>query len=294
MEVDYIATEEYEREVRREFEPLFDRQLPRRDVGIHGNYLPSLDIYSIGWRGWRDLPAADFVASLTGWHDGFIRDRRDEPFFPFFSPLIYNGELSPSELRTHFELTSGQANLPFYYEGIAHFRAHLAGLREIRDFIAWHLFEETGHNEMLGDFMEGYFGMNRKDEVHPLSDPLKIMEKDRAKYERLQRFKALNVKGHFVEVAAAAMLRERILPKTNRLNSIGLRKHYDVPDRYMVFFDVHRFIDIYHERFGQYILGKYATDKDLQQRAESIFKDLVQKEYEADKRLYNSLPVSKR
>ncbi|MGH2639395.1 MAG: iron-containing redox enzyme family protein, partial [Rhabdochlamydiaceae bacterium] len=174
------------------------------------------------------------------------------------------------------------------------YRAHLAGLREIRDFLAWHLFEETGHNEMLADFMEGYFKMGRVNEIWPLTDSLLIMKKDRHRYERLQRFKSLNAQGHFVEIAAAAMFRERILPKGNRLNALGLRKHYNVPNKYLTFFDVHRFIDIYHERFGQYLLAKYATTKDLQDQAEKVFIEMVTREYQSEERLYYAMPISKR
>lgn len=287
-------SEEYEREVRKEFEPLVKQQIGMREVGITGNYLPGGGIYSVGWKSWKDFPAADFVEKLTVWHNGFITDHRDDPFYPFMSPLVYNGELTPEELRTNFEHMSGIANLAFYFEGIAHYRAHLAGLREIRDFLAWHLFEETGHNEMLADFMEGYFKMDRVNEIWPLTDSLQIMQKDRHRYERLQRFKALNAQGHFVEIAAAAMFRERILPKGNRLNAIGLRKHYNVPNKYLTFFDVHRFIDIYHERFGQYLLAKYATTKELQDQAEKVFKEMVTREYQSEERLYHTLPVSKR
>lgn len=291
---DYILTEEYEREVRKEFEPLVKQQIGAREVGMNGNYLPGGGIYSVGWNGWKEFPAADFVEKLTTWHNGFVRDHREDPFYPFMSPLVYQGELNLRELRTNFEHMSGIANLAFYYEGIAHFRAHLAGLREIRDFLAWHLFEETGHNEMLADFMEGYFKMDRVKEIWPLTDTLLLMEKDRMRYERLQRFKALNATGHFVEIAAAAMFRERILPKGNRLNALGLRKHYNVPNKYLTFFDVHRFIDIYHERFGQYLLAKYATTKGLQDQAEKVFKEMVLREYQSEEKLYATMRASKK
>ncbi|MGH2639984.1 MAG: hypothetical protein ACRDF4_12005, partial [Rhabdochlamydiaceae bacterium] len=118
---DYIVSEEYEREVRKEFEPLVKQQIGIREVGIAGNYLPGGGIYSVGWKGWRDFPAADFVEKLTTWHNGFVRDHREDPFYPFMSPLVYAGELSPEELRTNFEHMSGIANLAFYYEGIAHY-----------------------------------------------------------------------------------------------------------------------------------------------------------------------------
>ena len=114
------------------------------------------------------------------------------------------------------------------------------------------------------------------------------------RYERLQRFKALNAKGHFVEIAAAAMFRERILPKGNRLNALGLRKHYNVPNRYLTFFDVHRFIDIYHERFGQYLLAKYATTKELQDQAENVFEEMVLREYQSEEKLYSTMRASKK
>lgn len=292
----YIVDEEYEREMRKKFGVDELLTLTKRKLGTSGNYLPSpgKGIYSIGWHEWDQYPAADFVKSLLEWHNGFIKEHSSEPYFPHFGPLVLRGELTKEELKAYFSHSLGVANLGFYYEGIAHFRAHLAGAYELRDLFAWHLFEETGHNEMMAEFMTGYFGMDKRKDVLPLMDPIKISEKDRRRYERLQKFKSLNAEGHFVEIAAAAMLRERILPKPNRMRAMGLRKHYQVPDKYMTFFDVHSYIDIYHERFGQYILAKYATSKELQDKSERAFKDMVILEYEGTKRLYESFPVSKR
>ena len=280
--------------MREEFKDLFAEQLSPRQLNSTGSYLPVKGIYSIGWRGWRDLPEADFVASLTEWHDGFIREHKGEAFFPLFGQLVQKGELSPEELKQYFEFFASNANLGFYYEGLAHYRAHLAGLRDIRDLLAWHLFEESGHNEMLADFMEGYLKMNRVREVYPLMDPLLIKDKNPSSYKRLQRIKLLNAQGHFVELAAASILRERILPKAHRLINNGLRKEYEVPDKYMQFFDVHCFIDIYHPRFAQYILGKYATTKELKQQAENAFRNAVLGEYENSKKNYERLQVSRR
>ncbi len=266
-----------------------------RYLTVLGSYMPAKGIYSLGWNKWKELPAADFVKSLLDWHNGFERDHRDEPFHPFFAPLVYDGELTIEELRTIHEYQAGIFNLEFYYEGLAHYRAHLAGLYEIRDLFASHLFEETGHNDMFADFMEGFFKMDREKEVYPLMDPMKLAQRqDRGRYERLQKFKRLNANGHFVEIAAAAMLRERLIPKPSRMKGIGFRKHYGAKNKWMIFFDVHSYIDIYHERFGQYILGKYATTKELQNAAETAFKDTVIGQYESEKRLYGNLPVGKK
>ena len=292
----YIVDEAYEREMREKFGVNETLSVPDRTLGMAGNYLPSpgKGIYSIGWHGWDQYPAADFVKNLIEWHNGFAKEHNHEPHYPLFGPLFLKGELTKEEIKAYFSYSLGVANLAFYYEGIAHFRAHLAGAFELRDLFAWHIFEETGHNEMMADFMSGYFGMDRLEEIQPLMDPLKLAEKDRRRYERLQKFKTLNAEGDFVEIAAAAMLRERILPKPNRMRAIGLRKHYSVPDKLMTFFDVHSYIDIYHERFGAYILAKYATTKELQEKAERAFKDMVVLEYEGSKRRYETLPISKR
>ncbi|HYB02905.1 MAG TPA: hypothetical protein VED17_00495, partial [Nitrososphaerales archaeon] len=67
-----------------------------------------------------------------------------------------------------------------------------------------------------------------------------------------------------------------------------------IPNKYLTFQDVHTYIDIYHERFGAYILAKYATTKELQKVAEEAFKSSVIGLYNNTKREYEALYVHKK
>ncbi len=288
MKFDLTIGEKYEREMVEEFNLKTDVGSELNPAGV---YTPVQGIFSIGWDSWKSLEAADFVMKVIDWHNGFQRDHASEAFFPAFGPLIRKGELSKAELRTFYTHQMATTSQVFEFEGIAAVRAHVAGLREVRDLIKRHYFEETGHNEMLADFVAGMFGMDKEREVYPLTEPSNFNRIQREMYES---FWARNAKGHFVELAAASMLMERWIPKPHRQMALGLRQHYKVPNRLLTFFDVHSYIDIYHERFGAYILAKYATKRRLQNLAEEAFKASVTGYYEAWKRLYDSMPISKR
>lgn len=283
-----FADTEYEKKMVEEY-----RLMPNDDRELHpsGTYTPVKGIFSLGWSGWKDQPAADFVRELVEWHDGFSRDHSSEPFFPIFGPLIEKGELSKQELKTFFTYLMAVTSQNFIFEGVSHFRAHLLGAREVRDIIGRHLFEETGHNEMLAEFVAGYFKMDRIREVDPLADFNKF---NKDQYEMYLRFRALNERGHFVELAAASMLLERFIPRPHRQMALGLRNHYDVPNRLMTFFDIHSYIDIYHERFGTFILAKYATKKNLQDLARDAFKKGIIARYSSWKKVYETMPISRR
>ncbi len=154
---DFLVDEDYEKKVVREYNllPTDDREL-----NFAGAYTPVRGIFSLGWQGWKDQPAADFVLGLIDWHNGFLRDHLSDPFFPEFCPLIYNGEISLKELAIyHRQLMAGTSEI-FMFEGLAHTRAHLMGAKEVRDLIGRHIFEETGHNEMFADYMVGAYGLD--------------------------------------------------------------------------------------------------------------------------------------
>ncbi|MDJ0273578.1 MAG: iron-containing redox enzyme family protein [Nitrososphaerota archaeon] len=262
-----------------------------RELHVVGAYTPVKGIFSVGWQGWKELPAAEFVERLIEWHNGFMRDHSGEPFFPNQTPLIVKGELTWEELKSWAVNLARYAGTSFMYEGIAHFRAHLAGLKEVRDMIARHLFEETGHNEMLFDLLTGAFGMSREEaerevSAHDIGD-LHLTKRD-------LYYLKLCMEGHFVEIAAAQMLRERWIPKPTRQVAIALRKVYKIPERHLIHPDVHSYIDIYHERFGQYILAKYCVTKELQEIAERAFKEAIIREYEGWRKFYETLRASKR
>jgi hypothetical protein len=285
---DFVVDEEYERRVAREYNLLDGDQ---RELNIAGAYTPVKGIYALGWQGWKDQPNADFVEALIDWHNGFLRDHASDPFYPEFSPLIYKGEIELEDLKRYHKRLMVSTSEVFMFEGLAHARAHLIGAKEVRDLIARHIFEETGHNEMFADFMVGVYKMDRVKEVYPLTDPTNF---DRPLFDWYKAVIARNAKGHFVEVAAASMLMERWIPKAYKKISEGLRKHYQIPNQHLTFMDIHTYIDIYHERFGAYILAKYAGTKELQDAAENAFKSSVEGLYNNTKLAYDLLPVHKK
>lgn len=288
MSKELFVDAKYEKEIVKEFNLLRNDD---RELNVLGTYTPVKGIYSLGWDKWKEERAADLVIRIINWHEGFSRDHAKEPFYPVFGPLIYNGELKREDLVIFFKYLMGVTSQNFVFEGISHARAHLLGAREVRDIIARHLFEEVGHNEMLADFMVGAFGMDRISEVNPLADPMNF---DDDLLRLYVRFKSLNESGHFVELAAASMLMERYIPKPHRQMAIGLRKHYNIPNKYMTFFDIHSYIDIYHERFGSYILAKYATKKELQEMAVKAYETAVVNRYNSWKKLYEKMSIYKK
>src|SRR5262249_497440 len=149
---DLLVDEDYERHVAREYNLLSSDD---RELNFAGAYTPVRGIYSLGWQGWKDQPAAEFVLELIDWHNGLLRDHIADPFYAEFSPLIHRGEVNLEDLKAyHKQLMAGTSEI-FMFEGLAHARAHLMGAREVRDLIGRHIFEETGHNEMFADYMVG-------------------------------------------------------------------------------------------------------------------------------------------
>jgi len=286
--IDLIIDDEYERQVVREYD-LQDSN--DRELNIAGSYTPVRGIYSLGWKAWQEQPYAEFVRSLMDWHNGFIRDHSGESFYPDFAPMIRKGEPSLKDLKTIFFSLLPRATEIFMWEGMAHTRAHVMGAREARDLIARHLFEETGHAEMMFDFVVGAFNLDRVKDLYPLNNPHNFSEPMKRWYKKIQK---RNAEGHFVEVAAASMLSERWIPKAYNMIGDGLREHYKIPNQYLTFMDVHSYIDIYHQRFGAYLLSKFASTKELQQRAEEEYKTSMQGLYEYNKSIYETLDLYKR
>ncbi|MGI0091553.1 MAG: iron-containing redox enzyme family protein [Nitrososphaerales archaeon] len=265
---DYFPDDEYEKLVVKEFDLMPSGE---RELHPHGTYDPVPGVTSLGWNKWKEEPAADFVKSLIDWQDGYVRDNYQKTGYNADDP-IYRGELGLDDLKRRYSNQIASSSQMFEFEGLAALRAHLMGAREVRDLIRRHYYEECGHNEMLVDFMVGAFGMDRVNEVYPLQNPLNWSTARRKKWEMIER---LGTKGHFVELAATNMLWERSIPKHNRMQAYGLRKHYKIPNKFLMFFDIHSYIDIYHSRYGMYILSKYCTTKELQEKAESAFKEWV-------------------
>jgi pyrroloquinoline quinone (PQQ) biosynthesis protein C len=289
MKFELFIDEEYERAMVKDY--ALQPSKFGKELGPLGVYTPVSEIFSLGWDKWKEEAYADFVIKLIDWHNGLYQDHASEPFFPALAPLIAKGELSKEELKTFYKHQMATTSQVFEFEGIAAVRAHIARANDIRDMIKRHYFEETGHNDMLADFVAGAFNMDKISEVYPLTDPRNF---NKIQSDMYRSFWSRNAHGHFVELAAASMLMERWIPKPHRQMAIGLRKHYGISNTLMTFFDVHSYIDIYHERFGAYILAKYANTKELRDIAENAFKASINGYYKAWKSVYESMPIHKR
>ena len=153
----------------------------------------------------------------------------------------------------------------------------------MQDILARHVFEEVGHSEMLADFLVKCLGLERE-KLYTGKPVVKAVGKQGDYWSRIFS------KGHFVEVAAALALYERELPKAFNTLALALRKNYGFSGKDLVYFDVHRYVDIYHSRFGQYIIAKYATTKELQDKAREAFETVTIQSFDIFKNIYENMP----
>ncbi len=269
-----------------------------RELGLAGAYLPVKGIRGLGWAGWRELPAADVVKDMIEWHNGFIKEHIGEPFYLLFHQMIEKGELSLDELRVYFSKYYGFVDNMFPWEGLVTVRLQELsqldetdpeGVREIRDLFRTHFYEEIGHEELLADFCEQALKLNRVKDVYL---PNLAKEEGYLKTSR-DLFKMIYGERHFTE-AAVLMFAERDLPKSMRRTRLGLSKKYGFADRDLNYFDIHSYIDIYHERYGAYIIAKYATSKELENNVKNLFQQIITTRYESEKQQFDLFRASRR
>ena len=262
--------EQYEREVRGRVEPqLIESDRMPRELLPHGSWAPLKGIYDIGWKEWESLPAANFVKDLRQWDEDFLRDHSSDPWSHDFVPIIERQELSMEQLR--FFSQQQYLRLEGFVENLA--RALLANVkhRDIRDLVARHLSEETGHATLYEDFCVEALGMNRGKDLwngKPIGD--------RDRKETINKFWLQHISGDdyttMIMKYAIIPFWERHLPRRNATLSKVYRKSYGFPDSSMTFVDLHTYIDIYHERIGLYVLGKFADTKEKQELASNLFR----------------------
>lgn len=268
---DSILTSEvqYERETRSAVEPrLVESDRMPRELLPHGAWAPIKGMYDIGWKEWESLPNADFVKDLRQWDEDFLRDHANDPWSHDFVPIIERQELTIDQLR--FFSQQQYLRLEGFVENLA--RALLANVkhRDIRDLVARHLAEETGHSTLYEDFCVEALGMNR---VKDLWNGRPIGDRDRK--ETLNKFWLQHIGGDdystMIMKYAIIPLWERHLPRRNSVLSKVYRTKYNFQNTAMTFVDLHTYIDIYHERIGMYVLGKFADTKEKQDLARKLF-----------------------
>ena len=246
------------------------------------------EVCSPGWKGWQDLPAADFVEELIKWDTEFTRANRDEPFFPNIltgNYLSNEPKLDSEQFRRWFlimyTVVAAVTPAPIYGAGNAHSERE----REIRDIILWHTFDETTHVEMLRKFGKDILGFT-EDELDNASNELSSRIFSQPKVDNFTRawlddskktawLSPLAYRDGPLPLSGCAMLSERGNPWHHRRVVPALHKLHGFSKKDLGFWHVHTYIDIYHERLGMYVIGKYCITKELQDLCRSYFKDIL-------------------
>ena len=259
---------DYEKKARQKTQKHLQKTV-RRELLPNGSYAPVAGIFDIGWEGWKDLPSADFVKSLRELDNDITKE--NEMWIMGLAPMIERGELDMQQLR--------EWALNYYYHvdtfaiEIAEHVFHNLNDREVRDVILRHVAEEVGHGELMGDFLERGFGMDRIRDVQGS----KPKDRDMRSILTLQTPELAALLKMSPPLAYATIpFFERHLPKQNNMLARGLRKHYGFASNVLGWFDLHSYVDIYHERFGLYVIGKYARSNREQ--------ELLQAAVEANRR----------
>lgn len=280
--------EQYERETRTKVEAhLLDSDRIPRELLPHGAWAPIKGIYDIGWKEWESFPHSDFVQDLREWDEGFLRDHASDPWSHDFVPLIERQELTMEHLR--FFSQQQYLRLEGFVENLA--RALLANVkqRDIRDLVARHLSEETGHSTLYEDFCVEALGMNR---VKDLWNAKPLGDRDRK--ETLAKFWLQHISGDdystMIMKYAIIPLWERHLPRRNSALSKAYRKVYAFPNTALTFVDLHTYIDIYHERIGLYVLSKFADTKEKQELARKLFTARRELQESDNKAIWDAMP----
>jgi pyrroloquinoline quinone (PQQ) biosynthesis protein C len=218
-------------------------------------------MYDLGWKGWEDLPAADFVKQLRKWDDDFMRDHLGQPWSLSFAPTIEQGELTVDQVK--FYAQQHYLGIDTLVERIAKGIVENARNRLVRDLAARHLSEEAGHSTLWEDFCVHALGMDRvRDlwEAKPF-DGFSATGMKEVRHELVKQYMSGDSEADPALRYSLIPFAERHLPRRNAILAKAFRKVYGFPDRSLTFFDLHTYIDIYHERIGLYIIGLYATTK---------------------------------
>lgn len=253
----------YDVEAEEELKKQISAVVPR-ELLPNSTYAPVKGIVDIGWKAWQELPAADFLKELRKLDDRLIKE--EEEWALGLAPMVEKGEFSLEQLKvtfvTLFSIVDQFATI-LARHGVANARN-----REVRDLILRHASEEVGHAELLADFCVDALGLDRARDVWmykknfgPSSEPEKYGSS-------LSEFEKSDP-----ELAYAVIpFVERVFPRTNDITARALRQTYKFPEKHLAFFDLHRLVDIYHERYGLYVLGKYATRREAQENIIELLK----------------------
>jgi hypothetical protein len=278
------VSEEFEKSAREKTQSELQAVIPR-DLLPNGAYAPIPGIYDIGWKGWMYLPYADFVKEARSLDDRMIRD--DLEFALRLAPLISKGELSIEQLK-RWEVQSFLTVDDFPINIVRNVFNNLEN-REVRDIILRHTSEEIGHAELKADFLVRGFGLDRIKDVWSGVDLISKSATSKSDLDtETPEILALRKESPAVAYATIPFL-ERHLPMMNKAMGEGLRRHYGFASDLLGFYDLHTYVDIYHERLGLYLLAKYATTRTIQELFLSAVQSIRKSNIELNRAAYEIL-----
>ncbi|MDA4129195.1 MAG: iron-containing redox enzyme family protein [Thaumarchaeota archaeon] len=257
------VTDEFEVNARRVTEEQIKAVVPR-DLLPNGAYAPVNGIYDIGWKEWMNLPYADFAREMRDFDDSVIRENRE--WILRLAPMIEKGELSKEEIRL-WELENFLTVDSFPIKIASHVFHNLQN-REVKDIILRHTSEEVGHGELKADFLVQGFGMDR---VRDIWNGKQLVSRKANFADANPKVEELGKISPALAYATVPFA-ERSLPMLNQIMGRALRKQYHFPDSILGFYDLHTYVDIYHERLGLYVMAKYGGGK----KGQELFRDSVE------------------
>ncbi len=252
----YNITEQEERIAREQTQKKLEAIVPR-ELLPNGSYAPVPGIFDIAWKGLLELPYFDFVRSTREFDNTVIKE--NEEWMLRLAPMVARKELDHEQLKL-FEMHSFRWVDTYPVAIVENVFENLHN-REVRDLIIRHAGEENGHSELEADFIIQAFGVNRLDvwDSKPLVKSTYLEEGKES-----DAMSSLRKESPELSYALVPFC-ERCVPPATRIIGKALREQYGFKDDILGFFDLHTYIDIYHERFGAYIMAKYARTRRLQE-----------------------------
>ena len=260
------------------------------------SHMPILEeLYKPGWKEWESMPGSELIRELAAWEEGVNRDYRGEPWFPKIhaNPYIWRGELKPEQLREveYRHYTNVTNSIPS--TAFATVRAYLDGNKELRQLTNWWHFDEETHEEMKEHVLVHQFGYSKEKMQAEAQKQLALLkneevrEMDAATLRAVNRFTAMR-DGPAILVGAI-ILQERENMWTSQNSRKALEQHYGYTNDALLFVNIHTYIDVFHVRLGEYIIGKYARTNDDQELVRIMFQSQKMKQMERSRQFYEKL-----
>jgi hypothetical protein len=260
------------------------------------SHMPLLEeLYRPGWKEWESMPGAEVIRELASWEEGVNRDNKGEPWFPKIhaNPYIWSGELKPEQLREveYRQYTNVTNSIPS--TAFSTVRAYLDGNKELRQLANWWHFDEETHEEMKERVLVTHFGYSKESMQAEARKQLELLKSEETKRIGTDTLKAVNrfaaLRDGPAILVGGIILQERENMWTSQKSRVALQKHYGYSNDALLFVNIHTYIDVFHVRLGEYIIGKYARTKEEQEMVKLMFKSQKTKQMQRSKDFYDKL-----